>query len=395
MIVMGTTILPQFTDSKIITFTQDYDLHAFAVDEILKRMGAESILFSTSSFLIDEKASVWYDNGDSYLSLKELSICTKDITSVWYRRVSPRLSLPENVNPSDVQHIRSNARSALIGIASLFDDAFIVNSPSAKVLSTKLNQLKFAERSGLRVPKTIITNNYVHVLDFINKLDHVCLKSLTPYSWQTNDGFKVAMAHRLTRNAAKEIITEDCCKICPMIYQEYIEKRCEYRVTIFGNFYAAVRINSQELDSDGAMDWRADQNYLNNLEKSLLPDDIISACKRLLKALGLRFGTFDLAETPDGEFVFFEVNQAGQWLWQELFSSECIILQPFCEYLCEADDNFVWDGKRRSSELSADNIVSYLKNTGSIKDPPNLGGNDPSDILYFSDEREVIRRSGD
>jgi hypothetical protein len=31
----------------------------------------------------------------------------------------------------------------------------------------------------------------------------------------------------------------------------------------------------------------------------------------------LRFGAFDLIEQPNGEFVFLEVNPAGNWLWLE------------------------------------------------------------------------------
>ena len=33
--------------------------------------------------------------------------------------------------------------------------------------------------------------------------------------------------------------------------------------------------------------------------------------------LGLRYGAVDLRRTPDGRYVFFEVNPAGQWLFVE------------------------------------------------------------------------------
>ncbi len=37
----------------------------------------------------------------------------------------------------------------------------------------------------------------------------------------------------------------------------------------------------------------------------------------LMRRLGLEYGAIDLRLTPDGEYVFFEVNPAGQFLFVE------------------------------------------------------------------------------
>ena len=42
------------------------------------------------------------------------------------------------------------------------------------------------------------------------------------------------------------------------------------------------------------------------------------ALRAYLKACGLRFGAFDLIVTPQGEYVFLELNPNGQWYWVEL-----------------------------------------------------------------------------
>jgi glutathione synthase/RimK-type ligase-like ATP-grasp enzyme len=36
-----------------------------------------------------------------------------------------------------------------------------------------------------------------------------------------------------------------------------------------------------------------------------------------MKTLGLSFGALDLILTPQGEYVFLEVNPSGQWVWIE------------------------------------------------------------------------------
>jgi D-alanine-D-alanine ligase-like ATP-grasp enzyme len=37
----------------------------------------------------------------------------------------------------------------------------------------------------------------------------------------------------------------------------------------------------------------------------------------LVRGRGLHYGAADLAVDRDGEYVFFEVNPAGEWLWLE------------------------------------------------------------------------------
>jgi glutathione synthase/RimK-type ligase-like ATP-grasp enzyme len=43
-------------------------------------------------------------------------------------------------------------------------------------------------------------------------------------------------------------------------------------------------------------------------------------CLRLVQGLGLEFGAIDLIRTPDGRYVFLEVNGNGQFLWAEELS---------------------------------------------------------------------------
>jgi hypothetical protein len=36
-----------------------------------------------------------------------------------------------------------------------------------------------------------------------------------------------------------------------------------------------------------------------------------------MDSFGLNFASLDMIVTPDGEFVFLELNPNGQWLWLE------------------------------------------------------------------------------
>jgi hypothetical protein len=37
----------------------------------------------------------------------------------------------------------------------------------------------------------------------------------------------------------------------------------------------------------------------------------------VMDSFGLNFASLDMIVTPDGEFVFLELNPNGQWLWLE------------------------------------------------------------------------------
>ena len=63
-------------------------------------------------------------------------------------------------------------------------------------------------------------------------------------------------------------------------------------------------------------------------------------CRALLRRLGLVFGCIDFIVTPEGEYVFLEVNQMGQFLWVELANPEFPLLQAFAEFLVSQDPEF-------------------------------------------------------
>jgi glutathione synthase/RimK-type ligase-like ATP-grasp enzyme len=59
-----------------------------------------------------------------------------------------------------------------------------------------------------------------------------------------------------------------------------------------------------------------------------LPDAVITALLSLMHRLGLWYGPIDLRRAPDGDYVFLEINPAGQWLFVEYATG-----QPICQEL--------------------------------------------------------------
>jgi len=53
------------------------------------------------------------------------------------------------------------------------------------------------------------------------------------------------------------------------------------------------------------------------LSSEVLPKAISDGLLALLERLGLVYGAIDMRRTPDGEYYFFEVNTAGEFLFIE------------------------------------------------------------------------------
>jgi glutathione synthase/RimK-type ligase-like ATP-grasp enzyme len=98
-------------------------------------------------------------------------------------------------------------------------------------------------------------------------------------------------------------------------FQEYIEKKYEIRLTIMGNTYIPVRINSQERE-ETRVDWRNGDQVLA-YDGVRLPEEFVTKVHRLMHRLGLVYGAIDLIVTPDDDIVFLEVNPTGQYAWLE------------------------------------------------------------------------------
>jgi glutathione synthase/RimK-type ligase-like ATP-grasp enzyme len=73
---------------------------------------------------------------------------------------------------------------------------------------------------------------------------------------------------------------------------------------------AAVDIRKMEYKLDVRLNQQA-------YECHDLPAEVGEKLLALMRRLGLEYGAIDLRLTPDGEYVFLEVNPAGQFLFVE------------------------------------------------------------------------------
>ena len=119
-------------------------------------------------------------------------------------------------------------------------------------------------------------------------------------------------------------------RFSPVLFQRNIAKRFELRITVVEDEVLAAEIHSQATYRT-QLDWRHYDWDHTPYRIHALPDDIRDKCLELTRRLGLRFGAIDMIVTPDGNYVFLEINPSGQWRWIE---DQCGL--PISDALCHA-----------------------------------------------------------
>jgi glutathione synthase/RimK-type ligase-like ATP-grasp enzyme len=184
----------------------------------------------------------------------------------------------------------------------------------------KLPQLQLASRLGLRVPRTIVTNDPDEAHRFARNVGfNVAHKSLITPTVGCDDSVLGLFTRRLSRDELAQQI--DSIRFAPTLLQEYVPKTAEIRVTIIGSDTFATEIDSQSVDG-ARIDWRQVDPFSIRHRPVSLPDSLITVLRRFVGHYGLRFGAIDLILTPDGDYVFLENNPNGQWYWLEVLAGQ-------------------------------------------------------------------------
>ncbi|HUR07931.1 MAG TPA: hypothetical protein VM347_35685 [Nonomuraea sp.] len=235
-----------------------------------------------------------------------------DIHSVWYRR-SPQARI-DHVDPDMAEFVRAEARAALAMLWQALEDRFWVSWPFAiQAAEEKAGQLTRAHRFGLQTPRTVITSDPAQIEALLAESGpRLAAKRL---GWgREMDGF--VFTTPLDRALLEA--NRDAIALCPVLVQEYVPKRVEIRAAVVGETVFAAEIHSQG-DERTRHDVRGGglQLFKTPHARHRLPAAVADALVALTRSYGLAFSAPDLILTPDGEYVFLDLNPNGQWGWIE------------------------------------------------------------------------------
>lgn len=301
----------------ILLVTMSLDPHTDLVIDALREIGVPFFRYNTD--LADEYAIEISLDGGTLLSRKTNKfVRLETVQSVWVRRRTVPNSL-KDVTDGYIQYLEEQWKLFTeILLSAINTNALWVNHPlSYEVAKNKLYQLKIARGVGFSVPNTCITNNPAALPRLVSQQGKVLYK---PVSSSIIDGGKEAIyANLIEEETLPPQTVIDGLSVSPSIFQSYIEKQYELRITVVGSKVFATRIYSQDSDTSH-VDWRRyDFDHVRH-EPTDLPQGIEKKCQALLSTLNLHYGAIDMIVTPDNEYVFLEVNANGQWAWIEMLT---------------------------------------------------------------------------
>jgi hypothetical protein len=283
------------------------DVHAVCVAQDLQKMGKPFRLVDSSRLTEDARLNFQAGgcSGSTWTCVEGQPVALETVDTVWHRRrFLPAVPAPHA--PGDQRFFEREWTELLSGVFASLDAAWFVNDPNRQSAAVKPLQLRVAQRLGLRIPDTLITNDSIAAAAFVDKhrrrVVHKTLAAprhrfLATKQWSESD-----------RDALQSLV------LAPTIFQESITDCRELRITVIGDQVFAAEFRPAVGLIDGRLD--LETPYCPHRP----PDDVSRRLLALVRQLGLVFSTIDMKLTDDGEYVFLELNPMGQYLYVEILA---------------------------------------------------------------------------
>jgi glutathione synthase/RimK-type ligase-like ATP-grasp enzyme len=319
----------------LLIVTGKDDATADLVEKELNVLGARYLRFNTESFPAGAEVTLQYEGGaiSGRLRTETGHVELEAVKTVWYRKPNPASISSSVVDARARSFAQQESEAVLNGFYRVLDRAFWVSRPDAiRRANDKLHQLATALSVGFAVPDTLVTNDPERARCFCSaSRKPKIVKPLKSGAVENPDGgLELIYTSMVTEEDVSNI---NAVSLAPCLFQEYIPKLYEARVTVIGRRVFAVGLASQERDVS-RVDWRRGNSHgLRHFELEL-PKELTNKCIQYVEHYGLEFSAFDFIVTPDDKYVFLENNPNGQWAWLDLELNNGMI-RYMAQFLCE------------------------------------------------------------
>jgi glutathione synthase/RimK-type ligase-like ATP-grasp enzyme len=341
----------------ILITTLPGDIHAHAVRWAIEQKGGASQILYPADLAAGTE---WcFDPSADELKIgrggTSSSVRGSEIKTVWNRRVPTSFPI-ESLNSIEERAASESELSAMVlGVLQNFEiGRFVVNPLSSVVRAErKASQFKVARSVGFRTPRTIISNNLEEIRAFYEQCnDGMAYKPLLTFPW-VRDGVISIPQTQIIRSMST--FSGIDVQLSPGIYQEVVRRRSEIRATIMGRSVFAWTKHPVTPDAFREIDWRPELGPNAIHEYFEMPEHLKNKCFAMLDFFGLAYGCFDIAITEENEFVLFELNPSGQFLWGDDLGVNLNQLDAFASFLLGGTVDFVY-----RPDLGAPTFANYL-----------------------------------
>lgn len=326
-------------EHSIVIITHSRDIHADRVTKILIDRGAAPFRIDLDCFPRDYRLSLMLAGerweGEICCERTRTVLDTRQVKSIWMRK-SADFAFSVTLSRQERMFAKDEANHLLLGWLNSLDAFFMSHPVALRAAGWKCEQLTRARRLGFDVPPTLLSNTPKSVRSFVRDgRSGAIFKTLsTPFlaADQVTDEERTANGLHTTMINADDPAIENI-DVLPGLFQHYVNKAYEVRVTVVADKALAARIDSQA-DERTRVDFR---HYDADVPYSAidLSPAVVERCCNFVSSYGLTYGAIDLIATPDGRFVFLENNPVGEFIFIEELVPELQISAAVADALIE------------------------------------------------------------
>jgi hypothetical protein len=295
----------------ILIFSAIYDR---STHEVIKWINSkkEKYLFINMSYSIDEINIELKNNymflGFIFKNKSHIKINMQESIS-WYRRGSLIFLLKDPQNNRLRDYLYTEVKGVEYSIYKLLEtNNRCLGSAIGSTEHRKLHDLYLASLCGLTIPDTYITQNKEKATAFWSRHNEsVITKGIVDVP-----PFPNGASHYVTRKH----LDFAASKFMPTKMQNCIQKKAELRIFYLkGKFYSMAMFT--QVEGLPTNDYRMLDNY-HKIYRNVpfqLPLEVEQKIEQFMQLAKLNTGSIDVILTPDNQFVFLEVNPAGQFDW--------------------------------------------------------------------------------
>ncbi|WP_248964193.1 MvdC/MvdD family ATP grasp protein [Sphaerisporangium perillae] len=270
----------------------------------------------------------WWDSGDfparSRLTAAfsagghRITLHTEDgpldlstVTAVWRRRPTRSAASANVSEPTHRAHVDWQAQFLLDGAWDLIPARWLPSRREPeRQAHNKIIHMARAASLGFSVPETVFTNDPAELVPAYERAEgRLIAKQINSDSFTVDGADHRTYTTVLTR---RHLTSRHLLRHEPVILQPYVPKAVELRVIVVAEKVFAAEIDSQA-SRTAREDWRHYDDDRVRYAAHELPGDVRRRCAELVASFGLTYGAIDLILTPEGEYVFLEINPNGAW----------------------------------------------------------------------------------
>lgn len=301
---------------KVLVLTQEFDPHVPPVALALHKRDVEVLRFDLRDFPehVELTARIGPDHPwQGPLSYDGRVHDLSQLRSVWYRRPKQYEAPKAYIPPVRVFLNTENLRG-LVGVLQQ-GPTWVSRRESIQYAEYKLAQLAAAQALGLSIPRTLITNSPGAVKAFAEECNGAIISKAIARGAIDPEGVYLTGPNPknclYTNTVQPEHLEHvEGVRVCAHLFQQAIPKKMDLRIVVIGQRLFTIGIHGHT--EHVALDWRRDYSSLTySIEK--LPQEVEQKMFQLVAYFGLHYSSADVILTPEGEYIFIELNPNGQF----------------------------------------------------------------------------------